>query len=610
MVRATMNAADQKFSMTQGGEMDSTADVEPLSVDLSRPDGLSDMHQISGQIKRRYLKESAPTDGEESRTSRSTYIAANERKKRKEEMHERTENIKRRRVVVLRKYRDGELPDIQIKAKDLLLPLYALADSDSVIASKLFGVLYGGLMRDSTPSGDEGKKKQIRSSCAVLLAQSQECTPQLISCLQSILLDDAELTCDPLSVFRTAKASRSLQKGILILEKQIASNFADTTNPGKKRRGPSPAQQPRQISHSVASLQDLDELHYLSRLYRELGDDDITRELYSNFSRVEWTRQALEKQLSHSYLEAIQLYDKAIDRRTRVLEGTAQWESEEPSDLELMLWDEERLQCALQLCEWPLISEQCLVDVNNDLSALFSEDNKSALQYFVESQLKLPSTGSSQLEELLRTATPEQLKALEVLMPLELAVSNIRMTKGGNTLGLINAGFGNLLRSFWAKFDAKSHEHLERLQRLVELEEVTGVLDSVTSHPERANESIMQVLNSWRDRLPSASLDSVLAWDDLISERENLTATFLWPFACADLLLEILSTHTLACWTVLICCVESASMRSRRPRISTTMFSGKSARICVIFKLPPQRRLETRETFEWRRSSSTLAGWA
>ncbi len=263
----------------------------------------------------------------------------------------------------------------------------------------------------------------------------------------------------------------------------------------------------------------MNEVHYLSRLYRELGDDDITRELYSKFSRVEWTRQALEKQLSHLYREAIQLYDAAIERRDGVAEGTAQWDSEEPSDLELMLWDEERLQCAVQLCEWQVISEQCLVDVNNDLSALYLEDNRSALQYFVESQLKLPSTGSSQLEALLRCATPEQLKALEVLMPLEMALSSVRMAKGGNVLGLVDAGFSSLLRSFWAKFDAKSYEHLERLQRLVELEEVTNVLDSVVAHPEKAQASITHLLGSWRDRLPSASLDSVLAWDDLISER-------------------------------------------------------------------------------------------
>ena len=41
-------------------------------------------------------------------------------------------------VGLYRKYRIGELPDIQIPYKDLLLPLMAIMKSDTTIATEIF----------------------------------------------------------------------------------------------------------------------------------------------------------------------------------------------------------------------------------------------------------------------------------------------------------------------------------------------------------------------------------------------------------------------------------------------------------------------------------------
>ena len=51
-------------------------------------------------------------------------------------------------VGLYRKYRVGELPDIQIDYKDVLLPLMALIKSDTTIATEIFVELFSEIYKD------------------------------------------------------------------------------------------------------------------------------------------------------------------------------------------------------------------------------------------------------------------------------------------------------------------------------------------------------------------------------------------------------------------------------------------------------------------------------
>ncbi len=72
------------------------------------------------------------------------YFAIRERKSQelRQSVYQRQKASRDHKVVMYRNYRAGELPDIQIKHSELIVPLQALAQHDSVLARQLFGVLY------------------------------------------------------------------------------------------------------------------------------------------------------------------------------------------------------------------------------------------------------------------------------------------------------------------------------------------------------------------------------------------------------------------------------------------------------------------------------------
>lgn len=60
------------------------------------------------------------------------------RKMQQEQFFNRQKERMKKSVGLFRKYRVGELPDIQINHKDILLPLMALIKADNTVATEIF----------------------------------------------------------------------------------------------------------------------------------------------------------------------------------------------------------------------------------------------------------------------------------------------------------------------------------------------------------------------------------------------------------------------------------------------------------------------------------------
>ena len=60
------------------------------------------------------------------------------RKMQQEQFFQRQVERMKKQVGLFRKYRVGELPDIQINHKDIILPLMALIKADTTIATEIF----------------------------------------------------------------------------------------------------------------------------------------------------------------------------------------------------------------------------------------------------------------------------------------------------------------------------------------------------------------------------------------------------------------------------------------------------------------------------------------
>ena len=77
-----------------------------------------------------------------SKEKTSSYFALKEKRSQKlrQIAAQRQKAARDHKVVMYRKYRKGELPDIQIKHSELIVPLQAAAQCDSIIARELFKV--------------------------------------------------------------------------------------------------------------------------------------------------------------------------------------------------------------------------------------------------------------------------------------------------------------------------------------------------------------------------------------------------------------------------------------------------------------------------------------
>lgn len=104
------------------------------SVDAATPgNSTSEGRAEIMKLKRRIWKSKEKT---------STYFALKERRSQqlKQAAAQRRKAARDHKIVMYRKYRAGELPDIQIKHSELIVPLQAAAQCDSVIARQLFKV--------------------------------------------------------------------------------------------------------------------------------------------------------------------------------------------------------------------------------------------------------------------------------------------------------------------------------------------------------------------------------------------------------------------------------------------------------------------------------------
>ena len=114
-------------------------------------------------------------------------------KKTKEDELKKQLKMKRSNLVEkYRQYRIGDFPDIQIKFSELIAPLQALAQRDSLIAMKLFESIFVSIVSQVTYHKDESESdeiiKQIELNLNTMLNKSELYSPILSSVYWRLVL--------------------------------------------------------------------------------------------------------------------------------------------------------------------------------------------------------------------------------------------------------------------------------------------------------------------------------------------------------------------------------------------------------------------------------------
>jgi DNA-dependent protein kinase catalytic subunit len=225
-------------------------------------------------IQRRILK---------TRTSQVVQSVLGARRRR--EARERAQaGARAHKVTMMRSYRVGELPDIEIKTSDVLRPLTALAERDPLVARTLSaGIFKAAFTLPDTPLRDTENdvKRPVREGIVQALARTRART-SFVASLHLICLEDPKMWLNPRGLGDASLKSMNYHSGIMVLENQLLNqSFNDDQEVGsrsKRQKGRGGQAVPRGSQGEGAprgSEEKEDAWLQLARLYREIGEDDI-----------------------------------------------------------------------------------------------------------------------------------------------------------------------------------------------------------------------------------------------------------------------------------------------------------------------------------------------
>lgn len=484
-------------------------------------------------------------------------------------------------VTLFRQYRKGDLPDIQLKHAELLQPLESL-HTEPAVARQLFVTIFHAVYMQTQANTEQTRRfrSEMREAVRSLLhrltpSMAAQAAP-LVFALQTAILrcgtDDPKFTSgwdgrDIKQLGELSYHSKTYHSGVLLLEHVIATQTDIKTQTSKRHRDEESAER-----HEQAYFQ-------LARLYRELRENEIMMNLYSQFAKQTYTRDAIAAMLRGDWQAAMTSYDDALTRFDQVTSGAAEWVDPTPSNDEIELWSDERLECLRQLTSWSALRANVLEEIDHQPDRLWDPQytlHGDYLRHYLTSGLKVTeevflsisnaaavAAASSDAAAPAADAAAEDPRG-ELLRFVERAFkkqteSDILQKQHAADLVLLYALNGfvdnatNFLRRTYSRFlvewtDLPQHATgprlalLERLQKLSEVSEFLSLESQLSSMPtptpaaaaslvKKADPTAAQVtallsitasmhnqLSVWRTRLPSSS-DSVEGWDDIVLNR-------------------------------------------------------------------------------------------
>lgn len=286
-------------------------------------------------------------------------------RKKQENLNNIKDEANEKKVVLTRSYRQGEIPDVQISHKDLLLPLEVLATADYNISRLLYSSLAVSIvheMKEAVAEQDynEYKSEFVKMINTNLTLSELYFTPTIGSFLRIIF--DLNAPIPALLVKVASSKSDNHHIGIAILEKQLS--FGDSSERPIKRTSKLTPTQEKWI--------------HLSLLYQHIDELEIFENVYlTNVANSDSVKQALRYQIEGNFAIAFNQYDKTLRDA-----------GSEVDDTEYNLWQEQMLFCRTQLGQWDRIGTDTRDAVEDKWDTLWGDKEDPYLEYFIRSYSK------------------------------------------------------------------------------------------------------------------------------------------------------------------------------------------------------------------------------
>uniref|UniRef100_H3B272 DNA-dependent protein kinase catalytic subunit n=1 Tax=Latimeria chalumnae TaxID=7897 RepID=H3B272_LATCH len=420
-------------------------------------------------------------------------------------------------VTLYRRYRQGDLPDIQIHYSSLIAPLQALAQRDPTLAKQLFSNLFTGILTEMEKSRSDSERKtillELLGNFNGFLSNTTVYFPPFVTCIQDMSYQHAELlNLDPASVSASCLASLQQPMGVLLLEQGLIQLLAAEEPPAKRARG-----RKELPPDTIRWLE-------LAKLYRSLGDYDVLRGIFSGMiGTKQVTQKALLAEAKSDYSEAVRLYDEALN--------VEEWPDGEPTEAEKDFWELAALECYSHLTEWKALEYCSTVNIDDktpaDLENIWNDPfyQETYLPYLMRSKVKLLLLGQgdqSLLTFIDNAMKVEERKALlETHYSQELSLLYILQDdfdRAKYYVGNCMQVFMQLYIYIYRLLLLLLNSQKKKLNRLTCINFFFFFLVALSDHL-NSRASLRRLLRNWSDRYPDAKMDPVNIWDDIITNR-------------------------------------------------------------------------------------------
>ncbi|XP_036194617.1 DNA-dependent protein kinase catalytic subunit [Myotis myotis] len=435
--------------------------------------------------------------------------------KRKKEIKSEFKMKQDAQVILYRSYRQGDLPDIQIKYSSLITPLQAVAQRDPIMAKQLFGSLFSAIIKEMDKHKTVSEKNNITQKLLQdfnhFLATTYSFFPPFVACIQEISCQHTDLlSLDPASVGAGCLASLQQPVGIRLLEEALL-HLAPQEPPLKRVRG-----RPHLPPDVLRWME-------LAKLYRSIGEYDVLRGIFSSeIGTKPVTQKALLEEARSDYSAAAKQYNEALNKQ--------EWVDGEPTEAEKDFWELASLDCYNQLAEWKSLAYCSIVSVDSenppDLNKMWSDPfyQETYLPYMIRSKLKLLLQGEN--DQSLLTFIDEavnkelQKSIIELNYSQELSLLYILQNDIDRAKYYIEKCIQIFIQNY-SSIDVLLHRSrltkLQSVQTLIEIQEFISFISKQGNLSSQV--PLKRLLKTWTSRYPDAKMDPMNIWDDIITNR-------------------------------------------------------------------------------------------
>ncbi|CAD5112585.1 DgyrCDS1798 [Dimorphilus gyrociliatus] len=454
------------------------------------------------RLRRRFLKDS---ESKQLYFVKKQIRQRNMRKEIEKERKERREN----QVTIYRKYRTGDLPDIQIKYACIIAPLQAVAQRDSQLARILFTQLFSALMHEMMESEDRMReiRANILNGIEKMISSSDYYYPPLFGAILDIIRSNLRLIdIDTSKIGEACIGGGQGPLGILLLEDiLIQKDFVKPRPPTAKKAKISKASSDKAIVWIE-----------LAKLYKSLDDFDNLQSIFEYRIKGEGkTSEALALEAKGDYLSAVDIY-------------TESWKYP-PEEVEKDLWDEARLECYNNLCDWEKINDITTATIDeaghsgleNVWLDTYYQDHY--LPLMLKSKLKLIQNGKIQqdLFDFIDKSMQhdDKKKLLEAKYSERLALMYIYQEKYDRAKYYTTNAFEQFLNEWSGIGTIMKTPRLEKLRSVQKLQEMGEFLDLITNRDSLRSSKVHALNDKWMNRKLNHLSDPQSIWDDIITNR-------------------------------------------------------------------------------------------